>query len=183
MTRTDPRATVAGESEGLASEVYDELRRLARSYLAHERRDHTLQPTALVHEAFLRLSAQSDIRWQGRTHFLAISARMMRRLLIDHARHRGRVRRGRDWQRVTLTGAEGCLPNRDLSPADLLDLEDALLRLSQLDEREARVVELKFFAGMTTPEIAEALGVSPRTVEGDWSHAKAWLAAELRDMR
>lgn len=166
-------------AEALMPLVYDELRRLASRFLGGERRDHTLQPTALVHEAYLRLVDQTRVNWRGRTHFIAIAARMMRRLLIDHARRRGSAKRGEGWQRVTLAEgvASGDAPEMD--PSGLLDLHEALERLSGCDERQARVVELRYFGGLTTKEIAEVLGVSTRTVEGDWTHARAWLRREL----
>ncbi len=159
--------------------VYDELRRLARGYLRRERSDHTLQPTALVHEAYLRLVDQDRLRWQGRTHFFAVGAQMMRRLLVDHARKRGRAKRGHDWQRVTLDHAVTPLLGRALTPDELLGLDLAIEKLATLDQRQARIVELRFFAGLEVAEVAEILGVSKRTVEGQWTHARAWLRREL----
>ena len=156
--------------------VYDELRRLADGYLRRERPGHTLQPTALVHEAYLRLVDQTRVDWQGRTHFLAIGAQMMRRLLIEHARRRQRLRRGGDRLRITLADDVAPIPGQDL---DLVAVRDALERLTALDQRQARIVELRFFAGLTVAEVAQALGVSRRTVEGDWTHARAWLRREL----
>ncbi len=156
--------------------VYDELRRLAEGYLRRERPGHTLQPTALVHEAYLRLVDQDRVDWQGRTHFLAVGAHMMRRLLIDHARGRGRVRRGGDRQRLTLDDEMAAVAGQDV---DLLALHEALETLAELDERQARIVELRFFAGLRVDEVAQVLGVSRRTVEGDWTHARAWLRREL----
>lgn len=168
-------------AEPWAEAVYDQLRSLARGFLARERRDHTLQPTALVHEAYLRLAAQKRVAWQGRTHFFAVGATVMRRLLIDHARRQGRLRHGADWQRVTLDGALQLAPNAALGLEDLLALDHSLHRLAAIDPRAARVVEMRFFAGLAMEEIAGVLGVSKRTVEGDWSHARAWLAAALAD--
>jgi len=166
-------------TEELFHLVYDELRRMARGLMAGERRGHTLQPTALVHEAYVRLVDQSHASWQGRAHFLAVGARVMRHILVDHARAHGREKRGGGWQKVTL--AEGVLPGVEpnLDPDQLLALDQALEKLSQLDEREAHVVELRYFAGLTVAEIAEFLGVSKRTVEADWTHARAWLLREL----
>ena len=165
-------------SEEMFGVVYDELRRLAAQYLSGERSGHTLQPTALVHEAYLRLAAESA-EWDSKTHFFAVGARVMRRLLIDHARARGRDKRGGDWQRVTLD--PGVSPvAAELDDASLLALDDALERLAKLDAREAQIVELRFFAGMTVEEIAAELGVSKRTVESDWTHARAWLRRELQ---
>ena len=158
--------------------VYDELRRLAQRYLSRERPGHTLEPTALVHEAYMRLVDQAKDNWQGRTHFFAVGARVMRNLLVDHARQKGRAKRGGDWRRVTL--AEGVSPAlRELEREDLLALDAALERLSRVDEREARIVELRFFAGLKMGEIASLLGVSKRTVEEDWVHARTWLRREL----
>lgn len=157
--------------------VYDELRVLAAKYLRNERRGHTFDPTALVHEAFMKLIDQSRVDWKGKTHFYAVCAEAMRRILIDHARTRKRAKRGgKDWRRVAFdhTVAELALAN-----ADLIEFRDALKRLSQLDPRQARVVELRLFAGLNMDEIATVLNVSKRTVEGDWTHAKAWLSAEL----
>jgi RNA polymerase sigma factor (TIGR02999 family) len=175
-TRTgSPRAT----AEQLMPLVYDELRQLARAYMARESRNHTLRPTALVHEAYLRLIDQSRVNWQGRTHFRAIGARMMRRVLIDHARRRGGLKRGGGLKRVTLGDSLVSPPDADVGLPELLSLHDALEELARLDERQARVVELRFFGGLTTPEIAEALGISERTVGNDWKHGRAWLQRRL----
>jgi len=159
--------------------VYDELRRLARAFMARENRDHTLQPTALVHEAYLRLVDQSRVNWQGRTHFRAVGARVMRRILIDHARRREGLKRGGGQQRVTLGDSLLQPPDPDVDLPELLSLNDALDKLARLDERQARVIELRFFGGLTMSEIAEALGVSERTVGDDWKHGRAWLRREL----
>lgn len=156
--------------------VYDELRALAAKYLKDERVGHTLQPTALVHEVFLRMVDQSRVDWQGRTHFFAVCAECMRRLLIDHARGHKRIKRGGAWRRVVLDEAVCPAAHDEL---DVIALHDALERLSELDDRQARVVILRFFGGLTVDEVASVLGVSKRTVEGDWTHAKAWLRAEL----
>lgn len=156
--------------------VYDELRTLAGRYLRRERKGHTLSPTALVHEAFLRLVDQDRVDWQGKTHFMAVSAEAMRRILIDHARTRKRSKRGRDWRRVAFDHVVSELAILD---TDIIDFRDALEKLASLDARQARVVELRLFAGLSMDEISTVLGVSKRTVEGDWTHAKAWLRAEL----
>jgi RNA polymerase sigma factor (TIGR02999 family) len=163
-------------SDDLLPLVYDELRRLAEGYLRRERSGHTLQPTALVHEAYIRLVDQTRVDWQGRTHFLAVGAQMMRRLLIEHARRRSRRRRGGDRLRITLDADVAPIAGQDL---DLVAIRDALQRLATLDPRQARVVELRFFAGLTVAEVAQVLKVSQRTVEGDWTHARAWLRREL----
>jgi RNA polymerase sigma factor (TIGR02999 family) len=159
--------------------VYDELRNLARAYMARENRGHTLQPTALVHEAYCRLIDQSQVAWQGRTHFRAVGARMMRRVLIDHARRRDGLKRGGGMQRVTLGDAILRPLDPEISLPELLSLNDALEELGRLDGRQARVVEMRFFGGLTMAEIAGALGVSERTVADDWKHGRAWLRLEL----
>ncbi len=172
-TRTRP------STDELVPLVYDELRRLARGFLSRERPDHTLQPTALVHEAYLRLADQSRVDWAGRTHVCAIGAKMMRRLLIDHARARGRRKRGGDVQKVTLL--EGLTPGRrdELDLDELLTLDDALEELAAESPRQAMIVEQRFFGGLTVEEVAERLSVSKRTVEADWAAARAWLRRRL----
>lgn len=170
-----------GQADELMSTVYDELRRLARGYLKHERSGHTLEPTALVHEAYLRLIDQTRVDWRGRTHFFAVGAQMMRRLLVDHARHHDRKKRGGDLRQVTLAEAAVPLLGRSLAREEVLALNEALDRLAELDPRQARIVELRFFAGLKVDEVAEALSVSKRTVEADWTHAKAWLRRELSE--
>ena len=156
--------------------VYDELRNLAAKYLRRERKGHTLDPTALVHEAFLRLVDQSRVDWQGKTHFFAVSAEAMRRILIDHARSRKRDKRGKDWRRVAFDHVVSELAILD---TDVVDFRDAMEKLASLDNRQARVVELRLFAGLSMEEISTVLSVSKRTIEGDWTHAKAWLRAEM----
>jgi RNA polymerase sigma-70 factor (ECF subfamily) len=177
LDRGEPLDGVTAEE--LMPLVYDQLRRLARAYMARETPGHTLQPTALVNEAYIRLVDSSKISWQGRTHFFAVGARVMRRLLIDHARGRGRQKRGADWQRVTFSQMLPHLRQHDVDLEQLLAMNEALERLAALDERQARVVELRYFAGLTVPEVAQLLGVSQRTIEGDWTHARAWLKREL----
>ena len=166
-------------AEELFPLVYDELRRLARRYLAGQRGAVTLEATALVHEAYMRLVDRSQIGFNGRIHFLATAARAMRHLLIDQARRRGREKRGGQWQRVTLQEAVVPSAGRDLAPDELLVLNTALDKLARYDERQARFIELRFFAGLTVAEAARVLGVSKRTAEGDWTHARAWLKREL----
>ena len=156
--------------------VYDELRRLARGYFRRERPDHTLQPTALVHEAYLRLVDQTRIEWQGRTQFYAVGAVMMRRVLVDYARGHQRARRGGARRKIEL---DSSLSPAEMSEFEILALHEAIEKLATLDERQAKVVELRFFGGLSVEEVAEALDVSKRTVEGDWRHAKAWLRAEF----
>ena len=165
-----------GALERLTPLVEAELRRLARGYMRRERRDHTLQTTALVNEAFLRLTDARRVRWQDRAHFLGISARLMRRVLVDHARSRGYRKRGGGAERVTLDERVLGAPEADL---DLLALDRALDALAAADARKCRVVELRYFAGLSVEETAEVLGVSPDTVKRDWRLAKLWLLREL----
>ena len=159
--------------------VYDDLRHLAAKMLRGERRDHTLSPTDLVHEAYSRLVDQTRVDWKGRTHFYAIAAQAMRRILIDHARRHGRQRRGGDWQRVSFDTALTSSSSEGLSAEELLALDAALERLAAIDPREARVVELRFFVGLGNEEIAQVLEVSVRSVARDWMHARSWLRREL----
>jgi len=163
--------------------VYDELKRLAGHMMARERRDHTLQTTGLVHEAYLRLVDQSRVDWRGATHFRAVAAQAMRRILVDHARARKSEKRGGAWQRVTLAHTIAPRGESGLDAADLIALNAALERLETLDPRQARVVELRFFGGLSVEETADELGVSRRTVEGDWTHARVWLRRELQPPR
>jgi RNA polymerase sigma-70 factor (ECF subfamily) len=156
--------------------VYDELRRLADHYLRRERPDHTLQPTALVHEAYLKLIDQTRVDWQNRAHFFGVAAQLMRRILVDHARRHQAEKRGGFRQKLTLDEAVDYSRTRDV---DLVKLDDALTALAQFDARQSRVVELRFFGGLTIEETAEALSVSPATVKVDWSMAKAWLRREI----
>jgi RNA polymerase sigma-70 factor, ECF subfamily len=158
--------------ERLLPLVYDELRRLAGAYMRRERRDHTLQPTALVHEAYLRLVDQERVDWRNRAQFVGMAAMMMRRVLANHARDRAAAKRGGDAERVPLTFAGEVFRRPEV---DALALHEALDRLAALDARKVRVVELKFFGGLTTEEIAEALEVSAATVEREWSFSRAWL--------
>jgi RNA polymerase sigma-70 factor, ECF subfamily len=158
--------------------VYDELRRLAKSYMRRERPDNTLQPTALVNEAYLRLIDQRDVRWQNRAHFFGIAAQLMRRILVDRARSHHAVKRGGEGERVPLNEAVISAPTRP--EVDLISLDDALAKLTEIDPQQSRIVELKFFGGLTVEEIAEVLKISPATVKRDWSLAKAWLHREIR---
>ena len=158
--------------------VYDELRELASGYLKRESGGHTLQPTALVHEVFLKLVDQTKVDWQGRTHFFAVSAQAMRRILVDHARRKGRTKRGGRRRRVELDERVILSPRR---VDDIIAVDDALHRLVEVDPRQANVVELRFFGGLTVADVAEALGVSKRTVESEWKMARAWLRRELSE--
>jgi RNA polymerase sigma factor (TIGR02999 family) len=157
--------------------VYDDLRRRAAGYLRRERPGHTLQPTAVVHEAYLRLVDQDRVVWQNRAHFLAIAASMMRRVLMDHGRRQKARKRGGGGTRVTLDEAFSPVTPRGL---DLLALDEALAELAGLDEQQARIVELRAFGGLSVEETAEALGVSPATVKRHWIFALAWLQRRLQ---
>jgi RNA polymerase sigma factor (TIGR02999 family) len=173
------RAWGAGDaeaSEALLPLVYAELRRQARRALRREGEGHTLQATALVHEAWLRLDGQHDARWESRTQFLAVAAQMMRRVLVDHARTRRARKRGGGATQVSLGDA-----NQVAAPdnVDVLALDDALARLATLDPRKARLVELRYFAGLSIPEAAAVLGISPATVGREWVVARMWLRREL----
>jgi RNA polymerase sigma factor (TIGR02999 family) len=156
--------------------VYEELRQQAARYLRKERPNHSLQATALINEAFLRLIDVKDVQWQNRAHFFAIAANLMRRILVDHARRRDAEKRG--GSQVCLTLDEG-LAWANEPAVDLLAIDEALDRLAVIDEQQARIVELRFFSGLTVEETATALGVSPKTVKRDWSVARAWLKREI----
>jgi RNA polymerase sigma-70 factor (ECF subfamily) len=166
----------AAATEELFPLVYDELRTLAASFLAHEKAGHTLQPTALVNEAYMRLVGPGDVTWDSRAHFFGAAARAIRRILTDHARSRGRQKRGGGAGRVPLEDAALVTDGPNL---DLLSLDEALTRLSVLDAQKARVVELRFFGGLTEEETARALAVSVSTVTRDWRFARAWLRREM----
>lgn len=163
-------------AEQLAPMVYDELRQLAAAYLKREPPGHTLQPTALVNEAFMKLVDQTRVDWQGRAHFIAVGAQMMRRILVDHARGKQRQKRGGGWRRVFLQEPLTLSPERD---EDVVALDDALQKLEKLHPRQARMIELRFFGGLTVEECARVLDVSERTIRNDWRTAKAWLRREL----
>ena len=157
--------------------VYGELRRRAAAHLRRERREHTLQPTDLVHEAYLRLIDQSHAVWQSRAQFLAVLSTMMRRVLVDHARARLATKRSGKWLQVALADADE-MPGAPME-IDLLDLDVALNRLAQVDARKGRVAELKFFGGLSLTEMGHVLDLSPKTVERDWQMARAWLFKTL----
>jgi len=157
--------------------VYNELRRLAASHLRRERSDHTLQATALVHEAYLRLVQQDDANWQNRHHFFGAAANMMRRILVDHARVHAAEKRGGGAEKVPLTEA---IAMSQRQPAELLALDECLARLAAVDAQQGRIVELRVFAGLSVQETADVLGISPATVKRDWAVAKAWLLHEVR---
>jgi RNA polymerase sigma-70 factor (ECF subfamily) len=167
----------AAARERLLPEVYSELRRRAGAYLRRERPDHTLQPTALVNEVYLRLIDQRDVRWQNRAHFFGIASQLMRRILVDHARSQGADKRGGREVRVAL---EEDVAQQDGPDIDLIALDSALSKLEALDPRQARVVELRYFGGLSVEETAEALGSSPATVKRDWTLARAFLHQQLQ---
>jgi RNA polymerase sigma-70 factor (ECF subfamily) len=158
--------------------VYDELRRLAHQYMRRERAGHTLQTTALVNEAYVRLVGANQVDWRDRAHFFAVSSSLMRRILVEFARARGRLKRGGDTKRISINGDWIASPQ---PPADLEIIDDALSTLAGFDARKAKVVEMRFFGGLGTEEIAEVLKVSPDTVKRDWRLARAWLMKELRN--
>jgi RNA polymerase sigma factor (TIGR02999 family) len=157
--------------------VYGELRRLARHYVRRERPDHTLQATALVHEAYMRLVDQRGVTWQNRAHFFGVAAQLMRRILVDYARRHRAAKRGGSFVQVSLNDALA-LPEEQ--GEDVLALDDALERLAAIDPRQARVVELRLFSGLTVEEAAEVLDVSAATVKREWTMAKAWLSREIQ---
>jgi RNA polymerase sigma-70 factor, ECF subfamily len=173
LTRGDDAA-----ASRLIPVVYAELRRLAESYMRRERVDHTLQATALVHEAYLKLIGQRSVNWQSRAHFFGVAAQLMRRILIDHARGHVRQKRGGEQRKVSLDEA---FVSIEQQADELVAVDDSLNRLAKIDPRQARVVELRFFGGLSVEEAAEVLGISPKTVKRDWSVAKAWLYADLKE--
>ena len=156
--------------------VYDELRRQAARYLRRERPGHTLQTTALIHEAYLRLIDQKSVQWQNRAQFFGLAAQMMRRILVDHARTKHRAKRGGSDVRVSLTDATSVTKDPDLN---LVELDEALNRLAEIDPQQSKIVELRFFSGLNVDETAAALQISPATVKRDWKVAKAWLYREV----
>jgi RNA polymerase sigma factor (TIGR02999 family) len=156
--------------------VYDELHRMASRYLRRERQEHTLQTTALINEAYLRIVDQNRVNWQNRAHFFGVAAQMMRRILVDHARSHLYAKRGGGAQKLTLDEAIATPQERDL---DLVALDDALTTLAEIDPQQSRIIELRFFGGLTIEETAEVLSISPATVKRDWNMAKAWLYGEI----
>jgi RNA polymerase sigma-70 factor, ECF subfamily len=174
-------AALSSGNQDVVSELvpllYDELRRLAASYLRRERRNHTLQPTALVHEAYLRLVDQKDVHWQNRGHFIALAAQLMRRILVDHARGHQAAKRGGPLPKLSLDQAIVYSQER---AGELVCLDEVLSRFAEIDPQAARIVELRVFGGLTVEETAGLLGISAATVKRDWSMAKAWLAREIQ---
>jgi len=180
VTQLLKRASSGDESAlgQLVPLVYDEMRALADAQLRRERADHTLQATALVHEAYLRLIKQEDVNWQNRAHFYRVAAQAIRHILVDHARHHRSLKRGGDRRRVCLDDNLALLEEPDI---DLLALDEAMTRLASVHERAAQVVELRFYAGLPREDVANYLGVSVRTVADDWRFARAWLRRELAE--
>lgn len=164
----------------LAPVVYNELRHLAAHYMRRERPDHTLQATALVHEAYMRLVEQRQANWQNRAHFFGVAAQLMRRILVDHARSRAREKRRGEQQKISLDEVVVMSPDK---LEEVLVIDQVLGRLEKRDARQSQIVELKFFGGLSTEETAEALGTSPRTVEREWALARAWLYMQLQECR
>jgi len=158
--------------------IYNELRQLAIGRLRHERPDHTLQPTALVHEAYMKLAAQRGARWKNRAQFFAVASQAMRRILVDHARTQQRTKRGGNQLKCALEEVYVVSP---LISEGILAVDESLTRLEKLDKRQARIVELRYFIGLTTEETAEALGISAKTVTREWNVARAWLSADLKE--
>jgi len=165
-------------ADQLFSLVYDELRRLASGLMKRERTDHTLRPTALVHEAYLRLADASRIEWQGRAHFFGVAARAMRQILVEHARRRAAAKREGGWERVTLDRA---LDLETVPDVEIIRLEDVLNEIAEMDDRMSRIVELRVFGGMKVEEVAHVLGVSPGTVKNDWRVARMWISRKLAE--
>ena len=173
------RAWAAGQPEAgdrLVPVIYQQLRRRAAAYLRGERRNHTLQPTALVHEAYLRLTDQAPVTWQNREQFFGLASQMMRRILVDHARRRNMHKRSGQWLRVSF--ADHALPG-PTADFDVLALDELLVRLAAFDARKSRVVELRYFGGLSLEETASVLDIAPRTVEREWRVARAWLYSQL----
>ena len=172
LTRGDHAAV-----DALLPLIYDELRSLAANYLRRERPDHTLQPTALVHEAYLRMVDQTRVNWQNRAHFFGVAAQMMRRILVDHARAHSAEKRGADFQKLSLDENIDKAVERG---AELIALDEALHEFAEIDKQKSRIIELRYFGGLSVEETAEVLGVSPDTVKRHWRMAKAWLYGRMR---
>lgn len=171
----DPKGT--GESQqSWMEETYEEMKRLAASFMAKESPTISLTPTVLVHEVYMRMAHQGDAKFVSRGHFLAVAATMMRRILVDHARAKARTKRGGNHVRVEFEESMALSTSRN---ADVLALEEALMELSELDDRQAKIVEMRFFGGMTVPEVAEVLQLSTRTIENEWKLSRAWLRRRL----
>ena len=174
LSQGDPAA-----AERLLPILYQELKGIANQHMRNERTDHTLQATALVHEAYLKLVDQSRVQWQGKAHFCAVASNIMRRILVDHARTKNAAKRGKGAHRFTLD--EQLVEGTPVADVDLVELDDLLNELAELNPRHAKIIEMRYFAGMTIEETAAALDVSVSTVKGDWRMAKAWLTARLNE--
>lgn len=175
------RAAASGERrdlDALMAAIYNDMRRLALSHMGAERGNHTLQPTALVHEAYMKLIDQRSTEWADRVHFFSVASRIIRRILVDHARQRNAAKRGAAYERMSIDDAELSAPAGDV---DLVALDEALTELNDIDERQAKIVEMRFFGGLTLEEIAEALSLGRRSVDRDWQAAKAWLCFRLAE--
>ncbi|MCS7465521.1 ECF-type sigma factor [Stieleria sp. ICT_E10.1] len=181
-THTELLRRVSGGERRAADEllelVYEDFRSMAATYLRHESNDVTLQPTALVHEAFLRLIDQNQVQWRGRTHFLAIGAQAMRRVLVDNARRRNRKKRGGSANRISFEEQLFLSPDHD---HDLIAVDQLLAELQEIDPRQSQIVELRFFGGMTSSEVAQHLGISKSTVDREWRVVRAWLRQQLNE--
>jgi len=164
--------------EALIPLVYDELRRVAQQCLASQRRDHTLQSTALVHEAYMRLVGRTSVHWENRVHFLAVAAQLMRRILVDHARKQHAAKRGGNQVTLRLDEAVALLKKRDL---DVVALDDALNELAELDQRQSHIVELRFFGGLSIEDTSHLLNISPATVKREWATARTWLYEQMSE--
>ncbi len=191
MSNADPKHAVTqllsdlqsgkrGAADELLPLVYNELRRIAASYMRRERADHTLQATALVHEAYLQLVDQTRIDWKNRAHFFGVAAQLMRRILVEHARSHHAQKRGGDANKIALDDIINYFPQKEVT---LVALDDALKELERLDARQSRIVELRFFGGLTTEEVAEVVGISTATVEREWRAARAYLHSQLAEVR
>lgn len=178
MSTPDDSASEEAAAKQLLPQIYDQLRELAGSFLNREQQGHTLQPTALVHEAYMRVAEQTGVRWQNPTHFYAVSAQAMRRVLVDHARRKKAGKRGAGAEKVTLDESVTPVQGREL---DVLALDDAMAQLAELSERQAKVVEMRFFAGLSIEEVAAVMNVSISTIASDWRMARAWLQCVLTD--
>jgi RNA polymerase sigma-70 factor (ECF subfamily) len=169
-----------GAADELLPMVYQELRRIAGSYMRRERADHTLQATALVHEAYLQLVDQTRVDWKNRAHFVGVAAQLMRRILVEHARSHHAQKRGGDASKLALEEVINYFPQKEMT---LVSLDDALHELERMDPRQSRIVELRFFGGLTTEEVSEVMGISTATIEREWRAARAWLHSQLTDLR
>jgi RNA polymerase sigma-70 factor (ECF subfamily) len=169
-----------GAADELLPMVYQELRRIAGSYMRRERADHTQQATALVHEAYLQLVDQTRVDWKNRAHFFGVAAQLMRRILVEHARSHHAQKRGGDASKLALEEVINYFPQKEMT---LVSLDDALHELERMDPRQSRIVELRFFGGLTTEEVSEVMGISTATIEREWRAARAWLHSQLTDLR